>query len=66
MSEETVQFVEMVRLAAAKLAKKQPAQGNYPMYCEACGCQTNHALTVSGDWEIYACACGTQKRYRVK
>lgn len=74
MTSPSVQFVEMVREAYAKLAKKQaePVEGDYNfklykiMFCEQCGKERVHALDEIGDWEIYTCKCGCQKRYRVR
>lgn len=65
MSEETTQFLEAVRQAAAKL----PPSYNHPLYCQKCGHCTDHALTTTtgGQWEHYTCLkCGSQESYRVK
>lgn len=65
MTKETVQFIEAVRQAAAKL----PPSHSHPLYCPNCGRCTDHSLTSSRDeqWEYYTCLkCGCQETYRVK
>jgi len=65
MSKESVQFVEAVRQAAAKL----PPSYNHPLYCENCGRCTDHTLTTTGagQWEHYTCLkCGKRESYCVK
>jgi hypothetical protein len=77
MSRETVQFVEMVRAAAATreaAARVAPhpsplpeGERVYEMWCEGCGRETGHVLAHEGQgWEWYRCGCGSYKAYRVK
>lgn len=62
MSEATVQFVELVREAHAKIT--EPV---YYIYCNECGGRTAHKLKVRGRWEHYSCcACGCQSSYKVR
>ena len=69
MSKESVQWIEMVRLALAKREKRQvemQSPGAY-LFCESCGHDTRFDLVDErGGWEIYRCqSCGGQKSYRV-
>ncbi len=66
MSQESVQFVELIREAAARAAEKY--QFYEPSYCEGCGKTGQHGCNVTADgWEIRTCpSCGNQVWYRVK
>jgi hypothetical protein len=61
MSIETVQFVEMVREAAAQLA------GVVTAYCETCQARTEHVQNVIGGERVRTCLdCGAQSWEPVK
>jgi len=63
MSKASVQFVEMVREAAA-----QDERVSIRHYCLTCGRTTVHVLTEArGKWERYTCdVCGDQLSYCVR
>jgi len=65
MSKESVQFTELVRLAAARQNEKNnPEQRLH--YCEQCGMQKPHTITTIRRTEIYIClTCGFQTTYEV-
>lgn len=64
MSQESVQFTELVRLAAARLNENNPDKKAH--YCEQCGTQKPHSITTQGQTEIYTClTCGFQTTYDV-
>jgi hypothetical protein len=69
MSIETVQFVEMIRQAAAALPPRlaqRPAAG-YALHCDKCGRATTHAVHDRGVDEIYTCSvCGQEQVFRVR
>ena len=61
MSKESLQFLEMVRRAAAE---NRTAVRHY---CQACGGERPHRIKEIGAWEIWTCLrCGCQARYKVR
>jgi RNase P subunit RPR2 len=61
MSKESVQFVEMIRHAAATAPNT-----HHNHYCVNCGRQTPHQIETRGRDEVYTCyVCGYQKWYTV-
>jgi ribosomal protein L37AE/L43A len=63
MSQEAIQFVEMVRQAYAQLVK-EPV---HYLHCQMCGGRTAHKMVARGLWEYYTCqACGCKQSYKVK
>jgi predicted SprT family Zn-dependent metalloprotease len=60
MSKESVQFIEMIRQAAA--------QQTYQFFCENCGGDRKFVFVRDqGNREIYRClSCQTEKSYTVR
>lgn len=64
MSRETVQFTELVRERFAAL--QRPA-AKYPLFCQACGKETDHVyIGDRGQYERYQCPCGLIRSVAVR
>ncbi len=63
MSKESVQFIEMVRQAAARKREIE----YYRLFCDQCGKETAHQVIEIGQREIYICIlCGRTQEYYVR
>lgn len=64
MSRESVQFVEMVRQAAARQHKQQQ-EAVIVLPCPLCECETPHDIGVGDTMIVYRCqCCGNEQTYR--
>lgn len=68
MSREVTQFLEMVKEQFVKVERENRKKViRRKMYCEVCGCETDHELQMSGEWEVLKCGmpgCGGGHWYR--
>lgn len=67
MSQETKQFLELVRRAMNPVQFKEgELQLSFLRHCEICGKVTDHISTISGEWESLTCPCGHYTRFKTE